>query len=169
MAELLRTCTKCGAMKPLEEYARRGEDRSPQCKECGRTYAREYRRKNGDMLRAKDRARSDRNKTPEAKVRMKGYTKAWRRRNPEYRSPSYGKQYGMVTPEARRAQQAVRRALLSGKIQRPETCSRCGGSDSRIEASHADYSKPLEIRWLCASCHREEDARGHGKGGWKHS
>lgn len=35
-------------------------------------------------------------------------------------------------------------------------CSICGGTN-HIEAHHEDYSKPLEVIWLCPKHHREAD------------
>lgn len=32
-------------------------------------------------------------------------------------------------------------------------CEVCG--DPKVEGHHADYSKPLEVRWLCAVHHGE--------------
>lgn len=56
---------------------------------------------------------------------------------------------------------AVRNALRSGKLVRPKCCESCGGKEtfnkrgySLLEAHHDDYSKPLEVRWLCKTCHR---------------
>ena len=34
-------------------------------------------------------------------------------------------------------------------------CEVCG-SEKRIQAHHTDYSKPLEIVWLCSICHKKE-------------
>lgn len=57
----------------------------------------------------------------------------------------------------RREQMRARRIFHSaeerGEVVRPDTCSRCG-ERTRIEAHHADYSKPLEVEWLCFPCHR---------------
>lgn len=32
-----------------------------------------------------------------------------------------------------------------------EPCENCGSSDS--EMHHEDYTKPIDIHWLCRSCH----------------
>ena len=61
-------------------------------------------------------------------------------------------------PEKARARHAVTNALAAAKLVRPEACERCG-TVGRVEAHHPDYSKPLEVRWLCKSCHREVDGR----------
>lgn len=39
-----------------------------------------------------------------------------------------------------------------GKIVKPDACEWCK-SPEKIEAHHPDYSKPLEVIWLCRSCH----------------
>ena len=57
----------------------------------------------------------------------------------------------------------VRQALKSGALVRPECCERCGVSPPRaldgrslIQAHHNDYSRPLDVEWLCTKCHRIE-------------
>ena len=57
-------------------------------------------------------------------------------------------------------------AVESGKMERPDTCERCGcqpGVNARgatlIEASHHDYSLPYDVEWLCHLCHRDKDGR----------
>lgn len=61
------------------------------------------------------------------------------------------------TEEARAAHSAVRAALRAGTLRRPTACEQCGASDHRIEAAHHDYQRPLDLRWLCTSCHRAWD------------
>ena len=56
--------------------------------------------------------------------------------------------------EKTRAHGIVKRALKSGLLVRPSTCEECGISGVRIEAHHADYSKPLDVEWLCVKDHR---------------
>ena len=57
--------------------------------------------------------------------------------------------------QAVEAHQAVKRAIDEGILIRPANCSACF-KPARLEAHHKDYSKPLEVDWLCASCHRLE-------------
>ena len=35
---------------------------------------------------------------------------------------------------------------------KPKECSICGG-EKRIVAHHKDYSRPLDVLWMCNSCH----------------
>lgn len=56
---------------------------------------------------------------------------------------------------ANRARNAVAEALLKKRIDRPLDCSRCGRhAPGRIAANHADYTRRLEVTWLCLSCTR---------------
>lgn len=56
----------------------------------------------------------------------------------------------------RRAYSEYGRALKEGRLVRPDACSRCGGDGDgkAIEGHHHDYTKPLDVEWLCRSCHR---------------
>lgn len=44
----------------------------------------------------------------------------------------------------------LRQAISSGKIQR-KPCERCGAVKS--QGHHEDYSKPLDVQWLCPKHH----------------
>lgn len=54
-------------------------------------------------------------------------------------------------PEKRQARNALNYAIYSGKIKRMP-CSQCG---VKAEAHHEDYSKPLEVLWLCKRHHQQ--------------
>jgi hypothetical protein len=51
------------------------------------------------------------------------------------------------------AHKAVTLALQHGDLLRPKNCEACGQHHTRITAHHEDYSKPLDVVWLCPSCH----------------
>lgn len=63
-----------------------------------------------------------------------------------------------ATPEARRAQGLVRYYISISRMKRPNVCSECG-APGPVDAAHADYAKPLLVRWLCRSCHVLWDKR----------
>ena len=62
-------------------------------------------------------------------------------------------------PSHKNAAMAVDAALRSGRLKRPERCQGCGrsGSETRLSAHHYDYTRPLDVIWLCAACHRPLD------------
>lgn len=74
--------------------------------------------------------------TPRGQERMTAAKHRWRERNPEKRA----------------AHVIVGNALRCGKLQR-QPCEGCGGEN--VHAHHDDYSKPLEVRWLCPACHAQ--------------
>lgn len=57
-----------------------------------------------------------------------------------------------------KARTAVGNALRSDKLVKPDVCEWCD-STIKIEAHHEDYSKLLEVIWLCQQCHLKH----HGK------
>jgi hypothetical protein len=68
--------------------------------------------------------------------------------------------YKAITACQDKAHRIVRRAVKTGELV-PQACERCGlpgdtmrDADCReMEAHHEDYGKPLDVVWLCRSCH----------------
>ena len=58
---------------------------------------------------------------------------------------------------ARNAQSLLAYHVRCGNVIRPEACESCGRSGLKIEGAHKDYSRPLDVRWLCRSCHVKWD------------
>ena len=44
-------------------------------------------------------------------------------------------------------------AIRRGDIIRPDSCQSCGLITNHLQMHHNDYSKPLEVTFLCALCH----------------
>lgn len=57
-------------------------------------------------------------------------------------------------PERVKARDILNKAIRAGKIRRPDICPKCN-KKRKVHAHHKDYSKPLDVKWLCRSCHRE--------------
>jgi hypothetical protein len=48
----------------------------------------------------------------------------------------------------------VNLAISHGDLIPLEHCEQCGKTSKRqLDSHHEDYSKPLEVVWLCRSCH----------------
>jgi hypothetical protein len=56
----------------------------------------------------------------------------------------------------RRARRALYEAIRKGLVVKPSTCARCGAEPPprELHGHHSDYSKPLDVEWLCHYCHR---------------
>jgi hypothetical protein len=74
-----------------------------------------------------------------------------------------GRFMNAVNPIVKAAHAAVKVAIRHGELVRAETCSRCGEAKP-TEAHHSDYSKPLDVVWLCVKCHRRLHRAMHKAG-----
>lgn len=120
-------------LTPEQKERRRLWNKSPKRMEQKRLAQRRYR----NSLKGKEtdsRHRKNRKKSDSFKKRRLEYTKRWRTRN----------------PQKAKAHNAVVNALKSGKLVK-KPCEICGKIPT--VAHHDDYSKPLEVRWLCRLCH----------------
>lgn len=60
--------------------------------------------------------------------------------------------WNLANPEKRRAHKKLEYAVRVGRVAR-RCCERCGSD--KAQAHHDDYSRPLEVMWLCQPHHRE--------------
>ena len=63
---------------------------------------------------------------------------------------SSSRRWQLKYPEKYQAQRKVQNAIQTGKLIRGN-CKICNKPNAH--AHHEDYSKPLEVTWLCAKCH----------------
>lgn len=84
--------------------------------------------------------------------------KRWPTEHPE-RVQEFRLKWLSANPEKRAAQILVGNAIRDGRISRMpcEVCGVTGKKNGRslVHAHHDDYSKPLEVRWLCTQHHNE--------------
>lgn len=134
----MKTCTKCGETKPTSEFGKRSDFDTlrSHCKECTREAAKARRHRTSEATRAKARRNYARNAE-----KIKATRGEWKRQN----------------REKSRAHSAVEYAVKTGKLVRPEACEECTDDSSQIHGHHDDYSRQLEVRWLCPTCHRKAD------------
>jgi ribosomal protein S27AE len=123
-----------------------------QCRACGEVkelscFGRWCRSSDGLMFQCRT-CRSVWQKEAEGR---KEYMAVYRRANRESINLNM-KDYLVRNPEKKRARREAYLATLNGDLVRPTTCSRCGLLDD-IQAHHDDYSRPLDVIWLCPRCH----------------
>jgi len=78
----------------------------------------------------------------------------------KYRATSEGKKkiYDAVKKSMKKHKQhtlargQVKEALKYGRLIRPDKCEECE-QKLPLQGHHEDYSKSLEVNWLCRSCH----------------
>lgn len=89
---------------------------------------------------------------------IRGYSKAYRAAHPEAIRAA-DKKWRDAYPEAIRAHNAVNNGIRGGTVFRPDSCSICG-KVGRLDGHHPDYTKPLDVVWLCQVCHKKEKKEG---------
>lgn len=55
-------------------------------------------------------------------------------------------------PEKQKARMRIAYQIKTGRMVRPTKCERCNYV-CKPHAHHDDYSKPLDVTWLCITCH----------------
>jgi len=141
---IVKTCKDCLERK-LETafyFHKQSNTRLNSCKECVKSRVRVYRAENIDRVREYDRERGLR---PERKLRA-------RQSAHKYKKPASG--WRIKNKEKYKAHIAVSNAVRDGRLKKPERCERCSGRYA-IHGHHEDYSKPLDVIWLCRFCHGE--------------
>lgn len=92
-------------------------------------------------------------RTNEDYLRQRERARAWKKKNPD-RHAELARAYRARNPEKIRAQNRLNYAIRKGVVKR-QPCESCGTSE-RVHAHHDDYSKPLDVWWLCYLCHKVE-------------
>jgi hypothetical protein len=138
----------CGVTSETAEFYNRVNTR---CKECHKRKVRENRAAKADYYRAYDAQRFQ--EDPRVRARHKAYreTKAGKEAMARGR-----KNWLSKNPEKRAAHVILNNAVRDGRVEKPKECQRCGTSKGRIHGHHEDYTKPLDVIWLCHGCHMKE-------------
>lgn len=147
----MKTCKTCKEQKPITEfYALKSmsDGHFNECKVCVRIRVEERRKRlelsdpewvERELARQRIKSRKAR---AEGKVKDRGSqyernrTTQWRRNH----------------PEKHKAHSILGYAVRDGKLQKLP-CVVCGSKDSH--GHHDDYSKPLDVIWLCPKHHAE--------------
>jgi len=152
----MKSCFKCGAEKPLTDFykhSRMKDGRVNKCKECNKKDVRNNRAANIEYYRDYDARRFQ--EDPRVKARHKRYQAT------EAGSASVRKSQAKWlanNQEKRAAHVILGNRVRDGKVIKPGACSDCGVSGVRIHGHHDDYSKPLDVVWLCSKCHHKVHA-----------
>jgi hypothetical protein len=113
------------------------------CKECTRNDVNENRRKNIERYRAYDRRRFQEDPKRRASTLSR----------PSPSNSEAKKEWNRNRdPERKNAYYTFSNAVRDGRIVR-QPCEVCGKPGA--QGHHDDYSKPLDVRWLCSTHHAE--------------
>lgn len=138
------TCKICGASSENVTFYKGVSSR---CAECHRQKIKENRDANAEYYRAYDAKRFK--EDPKVRQRHARYAATPAGRQSLRRSKDKWK---AQNPSKRAAHVIVGNAVRDGKIIKPDCCQVCG-SKTRIHGHHHDYTKPLDVVWVCPPCH----------------
>jgi len=141
-------CKSCLAEKSADAFYASNKTR---CKECIKTSVREHRQANLELVRAYDRRRGS---MPHRVAARKEYQA----------TPAFAKSHEAAAlrwaarhPDRRKASHAVGNAVRDGRLIPWPTCA-VPECDSKPQAHHPDYSRPLDVVWLCPPHHKQAHA-----------
>lgn len=129
-----KVCFKCNKSLPLDSFYPHGQMADGylgKCKDCTKKDVSANRAKRIDAFREYDRARY--RTMPHRQQQLASLVKA----RPEMHV---------------KANRILSNAIRCRRVIRAEACWHCGSTE-RIEGHHVDYSRPLDVIWLCRSCH----------------
>lgn len=152
-----KKCFKCGEVKPLSEFycqSRMADGHLNKCIECTKKDARTNYSKDIEKSREKERERNNTRKRVDYRRLKAGERKEKDPEKYKLAKKAYNQKYRNRNREKARARDIVFYNISTGKLKNPCICQKCGSS-GYIEAHHEDYLKPLEITWLCDTCHKD--------------
>ncbi|MCP4082354.1 MAG: hypothetical protein GY743_19145 [Planctomycetaceae bacterium] len=132
----MKKCTKCKETQPLTEFYKEksmADGHQNQCKACRKEYQKAHYGANRKQILEKQKA----------------YNAAHREQHRESSAKWNGK-----NPLKRKAKDAVNYAIRDGRMTKPVLCE-CCGSKGKLHGHHVNYSKPLDVQWLCVPCHNQ--------------
>lgn len=123
-------------------------------KERVQKYAKEYAIKNSEKLRVYRREWMKKwRENPENKAKERDKNRISYRKNPKQVTTKAIAEWRKNNPEKNKAHRAVFCALRNGTLFR-EPCEHCPEHNWDVQAHHPDYSKPLQVVWLCRKHHQ---------------
>jgi len=145
----MKTCFKCGTEKPLSEFykhAGMADGHLNKCKVCNKKDVRENYRANIDHYKEYEISRANLDHRVAAR---KAYSQTEQGKQKHSEASDRWKE---AHPDRRNASHQVNNAVRDGRLEPWPVCA-VPSCCSKPEAHHPDYSKPLDVVWLCRKHH----------------
>jgi len=143
-----RICGRCGIFyKPKNPSNIRRW-----CPECAKEYYRNYRRER----RKNKSVRKAENKQQREYQRKRRLNPTVQKAENKQQRDHYHANYYPRSEFQKKilCRRTLHYALGIGKIQKSKRCQKCK-KITKLRAWHADYTKPLDIKWFCRDCWQE--------------
>jgi predicted Zn-ribbon and HTH transcriptional regulator len=145
-----KACSKCGVEKTVDQFHKHKigvYGVHSWCKVC-KSQRRAY---YGDLNRERER-KQGREHYHANKEKCLEANRQWKKNNPAKVAVIEKRSY-LKTIESEKTRAKTRYAIRKGIIMKPSACQKCG-TEGATQAHHHDYSKYLEVEFLCHVCHK---------------
>jgi hypothetical protein len=167
-----KNCRDCGELKPLNEFythKQMFDGHLNKCKECVKKRVHEHRGNNLEKIKEYDRNRPNKKERVEKFRQYIDYIREndvekynshlkhrkdylqWLKLNDVEKYNHYVQTHNKACKIWRQSKNHVHNHVAR-KLVNPKICEKCG-SDYYVQGHHEDYSKPLDVIWLCCKCH----------------
>lgn len=155
-----KSCIRCGSIKPytLDYFVKSTQHKSgltSACRTCCSAAVAASRSKKRELYNERDRLRHAANRNAILERKRVDYT------NNKEKYAARRKANKIKYPEREAARKKLHQALISGLVMKWPACAAPNCDSNSVEAHHPDYSKPLDVVWLCKGCHRKAHAVAH--------
>lgn len=160
---IAKECKTCHQQKPLAEFHNRvcaRDGKQVVCKKCACAATRAWNTANKEYVKRQNRVWYLKNRDSVRARSARWYeanTLKARENRKKYHAEHRDKvllahrNYAQKYKNRFVATSAVYMAIKTGKLVRGP-CEACGATES-VHGHHDDYSKPLDVNWLCEECH----------------
>lgn len=184
MIEGTKTCSKCKLEKSVLLFYKKynSEMRRPACKKCMSEYAkknypnkniwqRAHRKENVELYRYKankwrasnvihvNKVQSEYRKSNGEKIKY--FSRKYVSKNKET-IKIYSMLMREMEPKKEHARKKINELKRNGLLVSRDVCEFCE-KEKKTNAHHYDYSKPLDVVWLCSVCHGIIHRKYHGE------
>ena len=147
----VKICSKCHREKLSSDFYKQSTSKDGHnawCKTCHK----QWQKQNPECSRKSVRKYLQKNPT---------YLTEWKEKNKSHLRRYWRRYKRQLPEEIKKAYVVFKQAKLTGAIS-PQPCEICGMEPT--VGHHEDYSKPLEVVWLCDLHHREIHGRLNDEG-----
>ena len=148
-----KVCTKCKLEFPLSDFYKQKngpQGRTSECKKCRRIRSSLY-----AAGHLEQRAENSRKHSENLLKRRKLFKDLARQLNLSTIKEEGFEEYKRKCEDniKKQCRLYLNTAIANGYIVKPNSCEECGQFHHMIHGHHFDYSKPLNVMWLCPTCH----------------